>query len=143
MEFIDSKMAELRHSQAAFSNSTTSLDNLSTEDRATAIAASEKARERQPAGVGKLQEIDLGPDATAQNIARTEAARRRLEGRPEKDEPQSGLRSGKVRLGRDGKPWRGRKRRNSEDVKRDLLVEEVLRESRCKFNFDLLGTCIC
>ncbi|KAF2495662.1 hypothetical protein BU16DRAFT_487312 [Lophium mytilinum] len=127
MEFIDARMAELRHSQAALNK--TSLDDLSTEERATAIAASEKARERQPAGVGKLQEIDLGPDATAQNIARTEAARRKMEGVPG-DEPQSGLRPGKVRLGRDGKPWRGRKRRNSEDVKRDLLVEEVLRESR-------------
>ncbi|KAF2807754.1 uncharacterized protein BDZ99DRAFT_65281 [Mytilinidion resinicola] len=127
MEFIDARMAELRHSQAALS--ITTLDDMSTEERATAIAASEKARERQPAGVGKLQEIDLGPDATAQNIARTEAARRKMEGLPD-DEPQSGLRPGKVRLGRDGKPWRGRKRRNSEDIKRDLLVEEVLRESR-------------
>ena len=37
-----------------------------------------------------------------------------------------------VRLGRDGKPWRGRKRRGSEDIKRDKLVEDVLRENRCK-----------
>jgi len=38
----------------------------------------------------------------------------------------------RARLGRDGRPLkpRPRKRRNSEDVKRDALVEEVLKESR-------------
>ena len=35
-----------------------------------------------------------------------------------------------MRLGRDGKPWRGRKRRGSDDVKRDKMVEDVLRENR-------------
>ena len=39
----------------------------------------------------------------------------------------------KPRLRKDGKPWRGRRRRNSEDIKRDKLVEEVLRESRREF----------
>ncbi|KAL9116673.1 MAG: hypothetical protein Q9187_006803 [Circinaria calcarea] len=56
----------------------------------------------------------------------TEAARRRLEGAP--DDIEEG--TGKIRLRRDGKPWRGRRRRNSQDVKRDQLVEEVMRESR-------------
>ena len=83
---------------------------------------------RQPAALGKLHEIDLGPDATLKNIAMTEAARRRLDGLVE-DEEQG---TGKVRLRRDGKPWRGRRRRNSEDVKRDQLVEQVMKESRCK-----------
>ncbi|KAL8742722.1 MAG: hypothetical protein Q9184_008209, partial [Pyrenodesmia sp. 2 TL-2023] len=79
-----------------------------------------------PAALGKLHEIDLGLDATLRNIARTEAAKKRLEGgEPEVEEP-----TGKVRLRRDGKPWRGRKRRNSDDVKRDKLVEEVMKESR-------------
>jgi len=32
-------------------------------------------------------------------------------------------------LGPDGKPWRGRKRRGSDDVKRDKMVEDVLREN--------------
>lgn len=36
----------------------------------------------------------------------------------------------KVRLGRDGKPWRGRKRRGSDDVKRDQLVEQFLHENK-------------
>ena len=71
----------------------------------------------------------LGPDATLKNIARTEAAKRRLEGCEEEVEEVIS----KVRLRKDTKPWRGRRRRNSEDVKRDQLVEEVLRESRCKW----------
>jgi len=82
--------------------------------------------QRQPAALGKLHEIDLGPDATMRNIARTEAAQRMLEGiEPEVDE-----KTGKVRLRRDGKPYGWRKRRNSNDVKRDKLVEEVMRESK-------------
>lgn len=84
---------------------------------------------RQPAALGKLHEIDLGPDATLRNIARTEAAKRRLEG-GEMEVEEKG--SGKVRLRRDGKPWRGRRRRNSDDVKRDKLVEEVMKETRRK-----------
>lgn len=36
----------------------------------------------------------------------------------------------KQRLGPDGKPWRGRKRRASDDVKRDQLVEAFLHENR-------------
>ena len=39
---------------------------------------------------------------------------------------------GKVPLKRNGKPWRGRRRRNSDDIKRDKLVEEVMRETRRK-----------
>ena len=82
--------------------------------------------QRQPAALGKLHEIDLGPDATLRNIARTEAAQRRLGG----GEPDIDISTGKVRLRRDGKPYGWRKRRNSDDVKRDKLVEEVMRESR-------------
>lgn len=38
-----------------------------------------------------------------------------------------------MRLGRDGKPWRGRKRRNSEDLRRDAAVEAVLKEARIDY----------
>lgn len=82
---------------------------------------------RQPAAIGRLHEVDLGPDARARNVALTEAAQRRLEGEPEEDE--------KPRLRRDGKPFR-RKRRTSTDVKRDKLVEEVMRESRLEIYDD-------
>ncbi|TPX11416.1 uncharacterized protein E0L32_007835 [Thyridium curvatum] len=78
-----------------------------------------------PAKAGKLQEIDLGDEARARNVAMTEMARRRLAGLAADDEAPL-----KQRLGPDGKPWRGRKRRGSEDIKRDQLVEEFLRENK-------------
>ena len=82
--------------------------------------------ERQPAALGKLHEVDLGPDATLRNIALTEAAQRKLGG----VEPELDSQTGKIRLRRDGKPYGWRKRRNSDAIKRDKLVEEVMRESR-------------
>ncbi|EEH47754.2 uncharacterized protein PADG_03838 [Paracoccidioides brasiliensis Pb18] len=89
--------------------------------------------QRQPASLGKLHEIDLGPDAKLRNIERTEAATRRLAGDevPDEDEEEKNAGSKKTRPGvKDAKNWRGRKRRNSEDIRRDKLVEEVLRESK-------------
>lgn len=79
-------------------------------------------------------EIDLGDEARARNIAMTERARRRALGEAvdEEDSGAGSSRPRKVRLGRDGKPWRGRNRRNSDDIKRDQLVEEFLRENRRK-----------
>jgi Hepatocellular carcinoma-associated antigen 59 len=92
---------------------------------------------RQPVGVGKLMEIDLGPSATLMNIARTEAATRRMQGIEEPPIPtvesRGRARGGKTKtpLGPDGKPWRSRKnRRTDEDLKRDRLVEQVLSESK-------------
>lgn len=83
---------------------------------------------RMAAGMGKLQEIDLGPEATAQNIQRTEEAWRRQQGGrayvPESEPPA------KVRLGKDGKPRRNRNKRNSEDLRRDAMVEAVMREAK-------------
>lgn len=84
--------------------------------------------ERQPASLGRLHEIDLGEEAKLRNIARTEAATRKLTD----DEPW-GL--GEPQANRPGteekeKAWRNRKRRNSADIERDRLVEEVLRESK-------------
>lgn len=51
-------------------------------------------------------------------------------------------RAKKVRLGRDGKPWRPRNRRGSDAIKRDQIVEEILRENRrmtCVLYFCLSG----
>jgi hypothetical protein len=94
---------------------------------------------RQPAALGKLFEIDLGPDAKAQNEAATRAAHSRLQGNTDgnedvgQDEAKVKKRR-KPRLGRDGKPLPPRRprRRNSEDVQRDKLVEEILKESKSK-----------
>lgn len=122
MEYIDAELAKRREGPEVSTSSSNNQDMWesgrgSTKDRGT---------NRQPASLGRLHEIDLGPDSTLRNIARTEAAKRRLEGGSAEIEEIPG----KVRLRRDGKPWRSRRRRNSEDVKRDKLVEDVLRESR-------------
>lgn len=94
---------------------------------------SDKEVQRQPAALGKLMEIDLGDEARSRNVQRTEQARRRLDGEEVEDEEKKG-KPQKIRLGPDGKPWRSRKkRRGSDDVKRDRLVEDILRENRRKF----------
>ena len=125
MAYIDSELAKRHQNQ---NNGTSSNSRWGSEGLLEAPSSTDLAVHRQPAALGKLHEIDLGPDATLRNIARTEAAKKRLEnGREEVADD-----NGKVRLRKDGKPWRGRRRRNSDDVKRDQLVEEVLRESRCK-----------
>ena len=86
---------------------------------------------RQPAGLGKIQEIDLGPDSTLRNIARTKAATQDFMS-VDKDVSSDTLEGKSTFVRRDGKPRKFRKGRNSEDIHRDRLVEEVLRESRCK-----------
>ncbi|KAL8782754.1 MAG: hypothetical protein Q9213_005132 [Squamulea squamosa] len=123
MAYIDSELAKRRQSHGK--PMTAFNDSHSDDDLVDGVSA-DLAKHRQPAALGKLHEIDLGADATLKNIARTEAAKRRLEG----EEPEVEEATGKVRLRRDGKPWRGRRRRNSDDVKRDRLVEEVMKESR-------------
>ncbi|KAL8644120.1 MAG: hypothetical protein Q9210_007413 [Variospora velana] len=123
MAYIDSKLAKRR--QGHDKPMHTSDDHSSGDDSSDYIAT-DLAKHRQPAALGKLHEIDLGLDATLKNIARTEAAKRRLEG----GEPEIEETTGKVRLRKNGKPWRNRRRRNSDDVKRDKLVEEVMKESR-------------
>lgn len=125
MAYIDSELAKRRQGHAGANQQT--HGHGSHEGATPGGLSKDGLPQRQPAALGKLHEIDLGPDATLRNIARTEAAKRRLEA-GEGAEKEEGV--PKVRLRKDGKPWRGRRRRNSEDVKRDKLVEEVLRESR-------------
>lgn len=123
MAYIDSELAKQRQGHAYI----TSKDGAGQGNISINGTLIDPGRNRQPATLGKLHEIDLGPDATLRNIARTEAAKRRLEGGEMEEEGETG----KGRR-RDGKPWRGRRRRNSEDIKRDKIVEEVMKESRCK-----------
>ncbi|KAL8705506.1 MAG: hypothetical protein Q9201_001381 [Fulgogasparrea decipioides] len=121
--YIDSELAKRRqgHERPVHTSNGQELD-----DDFLGESPGDLARHRQPAALGKLHEIDLGQDATLSNIARTEAAKRRLEtGEPEAEES-----TGKVRLRRDGKPWRSRRRRPSADIQRDKLVEEIMKESR-------------
>ena len=57
-----------------------------------------------------------------------------LRGRGNADAEGEGRQRGakRVRLGKDGKPWRPRNRRGSDDIKRDQLVEQFLHENRCE-----------
>ncbi|OGM46300.1 hypothetical protein ABOM_005358 [Aspergillus bombycis] len=89
--------------------------------------------QREPASLGKLHEIDLGQETKLQNIARTEAATRKLA----RDDDDEHLRHddslfNAAPMGKDERLRRHQKRRTSEDVERDRLVEEVLRESKRK-----------
>ena len=89
--------------------------------------------EKQPASLGRIQEIDLGPDAALRNVEMTEETIQRLrngESLAQAEQPR------KPRLGKDGKPRRAkRNRRNSDDVRRDEIVDAMLRENRSEFNF--------
>ena len=145
MAYIDSELAKRRvegvnvlqsslHQSSGFSGD--GLGGFEGQDMGIGTGKKETEVQRQPAALGKLLEIDLGDEARSKNVMRTEQARRKLDGEEVEDEVKPG-KPGKVRLGRDGKPWRGRKRRGSDDVKRDKLVEEVLRENRCKWHLIL------
>ncbi|KAH1585610.1 hypothetical protein KXX69_008217 [Aspergillus fumigatus] len=129
MAYIETEMAK-RHRHQMPANTTDS--NTSTTSQASSDGLSTTvALQREPASLGKLHEIDLGQEAKLQNIARTEAATRRLAGDdrdvlPAHEDSTSSISTS----GKDGRPWRNRKRRNSEDIERDRLVEEVLRESK-------------
>jgi hypothetical protein len=137
MAYIDSELAKRSQAQAqAQAQSQVSHAHppppaSSQPTKSTTDTKKELDVQRQPAALGKLLEIDLGDEARNRNVERTNQARRRLDGEEIEDETVPGRKTGKVRLGRDGKPWRGRKRRASDDIKRDKLVEEVLRENRC------------
>jgi Hepatocellular carcinoma-associated antigen 59 len=132
MAYIDSELAK-RHLNAVSPITDTKSATETGPSRETAFEGAAKPTkpiERQPATLGKLLEIDLGNEARDRNVVRTEQARRRLDGEDIEDESAPERKPKKVRLGRDGKPWRERKRRTSDDIRRDKLVEEVLRENR-------------
>jgi hypothetical protein len=139
MAYIDSELAKRRRREEGIAaGQQPPLTGSTTITTTTAASSTSPVKDRnkgedlqrQPAALGKLLEIDLGDEARDRNVQRTNQARRRMDGEVVEDEDEQP--KGKVRLGRDGKPWRGRKRRGSEDVKRDKLVEEFLRENRCE-----------
>lgn len=141
MEYIDSQIAKQRAESARLHPETTHTTGTSSVSAQTVVplpANPKPAAEmhRQPAALGKLQEVDLGADARWRNEERT---RRKIAGEKslEEEETEASRASKapkKVRLGPDGKPWRSRrKRRASEDVERDRIVEDLMRENRCTY----------
>lgn len=138
MAYIDSELAKRRVLEGSQASTSSTLHKGSGKVPEGHKSTSKDAADvpRQPAALGKLQEVDLGDDVRSRNVELTDRARRIQNGESVAEEvPQNGKgkgKPGKVRLGPDGKPWRGRKRRGSDDVARDKLVEEVLRENRRK-----------
>ncbi|KAI0139656.1 hypothetical protein BJ166DRAFT_473473 [Pestalotiopsis sp. NC0098] len=124
MEFIESEIAK-RKSAASPDHGASPAPS---SEAATGAVNKKPEHPKHVPLQSKLQEIDLGDEVRSRNEAMTERARRMLQGEAVEDEQAA--RPKKVRLGRDGKPWRPRNRRNSDDIKRDQLVEEILRESR-------------
>ncbi|KAI0889828.1 uncharacterized protein GGS22DRAFT_149234 [Annulohypoxylon maeteangense] len=155
-EYIESELARRHHAVASSSSSVPTLrgstltapsassqqvketnDNTTT-STTTTTTTTPRPEHPHRALQGQLMEIDLGDEARSRNEALTERATRRfLHGETAAADDEDGDASSgaggrprKVRLGRDGKPWRPRNRRTSDDVRRDQLVEEILRENR-------------
>lgn len=127
MAYIDSEMAKRYQPSPAQENRDSAPSDLS---QASGALPPGQQPDREPASLGKLHEIDLGQETRLQNIARTEAATRRLVG--DEDSTNLGRDSSASSAITTEKPYRHRKRRTSADMERDRLVEEVLRESKCK-----------
>ncbi|KAI1828531.1 hypothetical protein F4861DRAFT_534954 [Xylaria intraflava] len=127
-QYIEAEIAK-RHSMVSdprMSQSSNQLDGRTVQNESTADLGEGK----HTALTGKLFEVDLGDEARSRNEAMTDRARRKLQGLAVEEEEDKTDRPKKVRLGKDGKPWRPKNRRNSDDIKRDKLVEEILRESK-------------
>ncbi|KXH66903.1 hypothetical protein CSAL01_03680 [Colletotrichum salicis] len=134
MEYIESHLSNRNPPPPSSEQSTSQHQAAATNPSTTTASASTETPDpkNHPIMQGKLMEVDLGDEVRARNQAMTEKAARRLLGEAVDDDGSGngGRRAKKPRLGRDGKPWRPRNRRNSDDVKRDQLVEEILRENR-------------
>lgn len=130
MEYIDSEMAKRYQPHAQVPNS--DIAQPTSKEVTANLSFHGQQQQREPASLGKLHEIDLGQEATLRNIARTEAATRKLAG--DEDFPSGGadIVSGATRSAPGGKSRRARQQRTDADIERDRLVEEVLRESKCE-----------
>lgn len=139
-EYIESEMARRKRLAAAAAAQQQQQDGKNSGDAQggsgvplkfdPTLPASGVPVESQRVLQGRLMEIDLGEEARARTAAMTERARKRLQGEDVEDDEEGDSQPKKVRLGPDGKPWRPKNRRGSDDLKRDQLVEEFLSENR-------------
>ncbi|KHJ33244.1 putative mrna splicing factor rna helicase protein [Erysiphe necator] len=149
MAYVDSQLAKrssqgLQHSSltqkisehqsSAVNNVPSSKISSSTNQKSSEISKNKiNVAPRQPVTLGMLQEIDLGDEARERNVKMTEQATRRLDGEvieDEQDMEKYRKKGSKTKPGKDGKLWWERKRRRGDDMKRDQLVDQVLRENR-------------
>ncbi|PYH47725.1 telomere length and silencing 1 family protein [Aspergillus saccharolyticus JOP 1030-1] len=127
MAYIESEMAKRYRGSVSTEETRDNSSTLNTGPPAPPVADLPK---REPASLGKLHEIDLGQETKLQNIARTEAATRKLAGNDNELASAVEADSKATSSGKELRSWRNRNRRTREDVERDRLVEEVLRESK-------------
>lgn len=123
MEYIESELAK-RQNRDHENDQTSAAAHRADRPPDAQHSSSHAISRREPATLGKLHEIDLGQEATLQNIARTAAATRRMAGEPSSEQSQ---------MGTNESGWRNRTRKY-EDMERDRLVDEVLRESKCEWS---------
>lgn len=113
MAYIDSELAKRLKPTGSTSTSATTISAATTTGADTTTSQTQRQRQPSPpyqtASRGKLLEIDLGPSTPAA--------------------PPPSAAPRKPRLNRDGTPHRGKKRRTEEDIRRDALVEAVMREN--------------
>jgi hypothetical protein len=80
---------------------------------ATSNSTSERPPDKLSVAAGKLMEVDLGGSMS----------------KHEEEAAAKAAKPVKIRLGRDGKPWRPRKRRNSDALARDALIDSIMKEN--------------
>ncbi|KAF4444342.1 hypothetical protein F53441_11154 [Fusarium austroafricanum] len=119
MDFIESRL-----SNRAGGNSSQTTLSASKADPAKQHPTAASNESGRAVMQGQLMEIDLGDHIQGDNAAHGERA---IQG---DNTTEGGRRAKKPRLRRDGKPWRPRNRRDSDALKRDQIVDEILRETR-------------
>lgn len=133
MTFIENELARRRglfhesaEKQGASSDGLTDAD--SSVKQSSATLSNHNVPPRQAATLGKLHEVDLGPDAKMRNIERTQMATNRLAGSVDSDGE-----GGSSKEPGTKQKWKNKQKRDSEGIRRNQLVEEVLRESKREF----------
>ncbi|KAH6961022.1 hypothetical protein HG530_004768 [Fusarium avenaceum] len=117
MDYIESRL-----SNRAGGNSSQTTTSASPSDPARQLATTTSNHESGRAVMqGQLVEIDLGDHGDVPRSGHATQGDGAADGE---------RRAKKPRLRRDGKPWRPRNRRDSDAVKRDQIVDEILREAR-------------
>ena len=106
--FVEAEMAKIRAGGSAVTRDAV-IEQMKSSARG-------KLSNREATTLGKLQEVELSGTA--------------LDARRKNDKSTADAREGGMQLGKNGKPRRKRWRRGSEDLKRDDLVDAILRESK-------------
>ncbi|RGP74331.1 hypothetical protein FLONG3_6110 [Fusarium longipes] len=120
MDYIESRLSN----RAVRDSSQTTLSKSASDPARQSSTTATKHESGRAVMQGQLMEIDLGDHMQDGKSDRAGRA-------GQEDGATNGeQRAKKPRLRRDGKPWRPRNRRDSDAVKRDQIVEEILRESR-------------